>query len=69
MNWPQHPGRVDVFASGKMGLRSAYLNGFKKYWMAARKPLSRWMRIFHDPSVLVMAKLLESCDIVLVLVT
>ena len=44
-----YPGRVDVLhRPGKLGLRSAYLNGFQKILDGdARKPLSKWMRIFR----------------------
>ena len=51
MNWLQsYPGRVDVLhRPGKLGLRSAYLNGFQKVLEMSGdvKPSFRWMRIFH----------------------
>lgn len=62
------PGRVDVLhRPGKMGLRSAYLNGFQKVMDGGAQAIVQMDADFsHDPSVLVdMAKLLESCDIVL----
>jgi len=65
-----YPGRVDVLhRPGKMGLRSAYLNGFQKILDgggSAQAIVQMDADFSHDPSVLVdMAKLLESCDIVL----
>ena len=63
-------GRVEVLhRPGKMGLRSAYLNGFQKILEgdAQVQSLVQMDADFsHDPAVLVdMAKLLESCDVVL----
>jgi len=65
-----YPRRVDVLhRPGKMGLRSAYLNGFQKILDgggSAQAIVQMDADFSHDPSVLVdMAKLLESCDIVL----
>jgi dolichol-phosphate mannosyltransferase len=62
------PGHVDVLhRPGKMGLRSAYLNGFQKILDGDSQALVQMDADFsHDPSALVeMAKLLESCDVVL----
>jgi dolichol-phosphate mannosyltransferase len=62
------PGRLDVLhRPGKMGLRSAYLNGFQKILDGDSQALVQMDADFsHDPSALVeMAKLLESCDVVL----
>jgi dolichol-phosphate mannosyltransferase len=62
------PGRVDVLhRPGKMGLRSAYLNGFQKILDGDSQALVQMDADFsHDPSALVeMEKLLESCDVVL----
>jgi dolichol-phosphate mannosyltransferase len=62
------PGRVDVLhRPGKMGLRSAYLNGFQKILDGDSQAMVQMDADFsHDPSALVeMAKLLESCDVVL----
>jgi dolichol-phosphate mannosyltransferase len=64
----QFPGRVDVLhRPGKMGLRSAYLNGFQKVLEGGAQAIVQMDADFsHDPSALVnMAKLLESHDIVL----
>jgi dolichol-phosphate mannosyltransferase len=63
-----YPGRVDVLhRPGKMGLRSAYLNGFQKVLDGGAQAIVQMDADFsHDPSALVdMAKLLESCDVVL----
>ncbi len=63
-----YPGRVEVLhRPGKMGLRSAYLNGFQKILDGSAQALVQMDADFsHDPSALVeMAKLLESCDVVL----
>ena len=62
------PGRVDVLhRPGKMGLRSAYLNGFQKVLDGGAEAVVQMDADFsHDPSVLVnMAKMLESHDVVL----
>jgi dolichol-phosphate mannosyltransferase len=62
------PGRVDVLhRPGKMGLRSAYLNGFQKVLDGSAQAIVQMDADFsHDPSALVnMAKLLESYDVVL----
>ena len=64
----KYPGRVDVLhRPGKMGLRSAYLNGFQKILNGDAQALVQMDADFsHDPSTLVtMAKLLESYDVVL----
>jgi dolichol-phosphate mannosyltransferase len=63
-----HPGRVDVLhRPGKMGLRSAYLNGFQRVMGSDAQAIVQMDADFsHDPSVLaVMANLLESHDLVL----
>jgi dolichol-phosphate mannosyltransferase len=63
-----NPGRIDVLhRPGKMGLRSAYLNGFQKVLNDGAQAVVQMDADFsHDPSALVeMAKLLESCDVVL----
>jgi dolichol-phosphate mannosyltransferase len=64
----EYPGRVDVLhRPGKMGLRSAYLNGFQKVLDGGAQAIVQMDADFsHDPSALVdMAKLLDSCDVVL----
>ncbi len=63
-----YPGRVEALhRPGKMGLRSAYLNGFQKVLDGGAQAIVQMDADFsHDPSVLVdMARLLESCDVVL----
>lgn len=65
-----NPGRVEVLhRPGKMGLRSAYLNGFQKILEGntqAQAVVQMDADFSHDPSALVnMAKLLESTDVVL----
>lgn len=62
-----HSGRVDVLhRPGKMGLRSAYLNGFQKVLEGGAQAVVQMDADFsHDPSALVdMATMLESCDVV-----
>lgn len=63
----EYPGRVDVLhRPGKMGLRSAYLNGFQKILDGGCQTIVQMDADFsHDPSALVaMSKLLESNDVV-----
>jgi dolichol-phosphate mannosyltransferase len=63
-----YPGRVAVLhRPGKLGLRSAYLNGFQKVLEGDSQAIVQMDADFsHNPSALVeMAKLLESCDMVL----
>jgi dolichol-phosphate mannosyltransferase len=63
-----HPGRVEVLhRPGKLGLRSAYLNGFQKLLEGTTQAIVQMDADFsHDPSALVaMARLLESHDMVL----
>jgi len=63
-----YPGRVDVLhRPGKLGLRSAYLNGFQKILDGDSQFIVQMDADFsHDPSALVeMAHLLESNDLVL----
>lgn len=62
------PGRIDVLhRPGKMGLRSAYLNGFQKVLDGDTQAIVQMDADFsHDPAALVdMVKLLETCDVVL----
>lgn len=64
----QHLGRIDVLRRpGKMGLRSAYLNGFQKILDSDADAIVQMDADFsHDPIVLTeMAKLLETNDVVL----
>jgi dolichol-phosphate mannosyltransferase len=63
-----HPNRVTVLhRPGKLGLRSAYLNGFQKILETDAQAIVQMDADFsHDPSVLIeMAKLLETHDMVL----
>jgi dolichol-phosphate mannosyltransferase len=63
-----HSGRVQVLhRPGKLGLRSAYLNGFQKILDGDSQAIVQMDADFsHDPSALVdMAQLLESNDAVL----
>jgi len=62
------PGRIEVLhRPGKMGLRSAYLNGFQKVMDGDSQAIVQMDADFsHDPAALVnMAGLLETCDAVL----
>lgn len=64
----KHPGRMDILhRPGKMGLRSAYLNGFQKIFDSGSEVIVQMDADFsHDPAVLVeMAKKLESADVIL----
>lgn len=64
----KYPGRVDVLhRPGKMGLRSAYLNGFQKVMDSSVDAIVQMDADFsHDPSALLdMANLLSGNDIVL----
>jgi dolichol-phosphate mannosyltransferase len=63
-----YPGRVDVLhRPGKLGLRSAYLNGFQKILEGGGQAIVQMDADFsHDPSALVeMSHLLEANDLVL----
>jgi dolichol-phosphate mannosyltransferase len=64
----EHPGRISVLHRvGKLGLRSAYLEGFAKAFEAGADAVVQMDADFsHDPSVLVeMARCIESCDVVI----
>lgn len=64
----ENPGHIEVLhRPGKMGLRSAYLNGFQKIIDGDADAIVQMDADFsHDPLVLTeMAKLLESNDVVL----
>ena len=64
----QHPGRIEALhRPGKMGLRSAYLNGFQKIFAGSAEVIVQMDADFsHDPSALVtMSERLASCDMVL----
>jgi dolichol-phosphate mannosyltransferase len=63
-----HPGRVSVMhRAGKLGLSSAYLQGFKKVLADGAEGVVQMDADFsHDPQVLVeMAKRIEDADLVL----
>lgn len=63
-----HLGRVEVLhRPGKMGLRSAYLNGFQKIFNGDSQVIVQMDADFsHDPAALTeMAKLLETNDVIL----
>jgi len=62
------PGQIGVLhRAGKMGLRSAYLEGFAKAFETGADAVVQMDADFsHDPAVLVeMARLIESCDVVI----
>jgi len=62
------PGRIDVLhREGKLGLRSAYLEGFARAFETGADVVVQMDADFsHDPAVLTeMAKQIESCDLVI----
>ncbi len=64
----QHPGNVTVLhRAGKMGLRSAYMEGFRKAFELGSNVVVQMDSDFsHDPAVLPeMARRLGSCDLVI----
>jgi dolichol-phosphate mannosyltransferase len=64
----EHTGRINVLhRAGKLGLRSAYLEGFAKAFEAGADVVVQMDADFsHDPAVLVeMARRIESCDVVI----
>ena len=64
----QHPAHVAVLhRSGKLGLRSAYMQGFEKAFDAGAQAIVQMDADFsHDPAVLPeMARRLASCDVVI----
>ncbi len=64
----KHPGRLEVLhRPGKMGLRSAYLNGFQKVLDGDAEAVVQMDADFsHDPAALTdMVKRLETNDVVL----
>lgn len=64
----EHPGRIDILhRAGKLGLRSAYLEGFTKAFETGADVVVQMDADFsHDPAVLVeMARRIESCDVVI----
>jgi len=64
----EYPGRIDVLRrAGKLGLKSAYLEGFAKAFETGSDIVVQMDADFsHDPAVLVeMAHRIESCDVVI----
>lgn len=64
----EHPGRLNILhRAGKLGLRSAYLEGFAKAFETGADVVVQMDADFsHDPAVLVeMARRIESCDVVI----
>jgi dolichol-phosphate mannosyltransferase len=64
----QYTGRVDVLhRTGKLGLRSAYIEGFQKAFDSGADAVVQMDGDFsHDPQVIVeMAKRIASCDVVI----
>jgi len=64
----EHPGRIMVIhRSGKLGLRSAYIEGFRKAFALAADAIVQMDADFsHDPAILTkMAERLTSCDVVI----
>ena len=64
----QHPGKLDVLhRSGKLGLRSAYIEGFQKAFdLGANVVVQMDADFSHDPAVLLqMARQLSSHDVVI----
>jgi dolichol-phosphate mannosyltransferase len=64
----KYPGHVEVMhRPGKMGLRSAYLNGFQKLLSGDSEAIVQMDADFsHDPAALPeMVRKLETCDMVL----
>jgi dolichol-phosphate mannosyltransferase len=64
----EHPGRIAVLhRAGKLGLRSAYLEGFAKaFETGAEAVVQMDADLSHDPAVLTeMARRIEACDVVI----
>lgn len=64
----EHPGRIAVLhRAGKLGLRSAYLEGFAKAFETGADAVVQMDADFsHDPAVLLeMTRRIESCDVVI----
>ena len=62
------PGRVSVLhRTGKLGLRSAYMEGFQKaFGMGAEAVVQMDADFSHDPNVLIeMARRIANCDVVI----
>ena len=64
----EHPGRLHILhRAGKLGLRSAYLEGFAKAFETGAEVVVQMDADFsHDPAVLLeMTRRIESCDVVI----
>ncbi len=64
----EHSGKINVLhRAGKLGLRSAYLEGFAKAFETGSDVVVQMDADFsHDPAVLMeMARRIESCDVVI----
>jgi dolichol-phosphate mannosyltransferase len=64
----EHPGKVSALHRvGKLGLRSAYMEGFQKsFKMGADAVVQMDADLSHDPAVLTeMARRIGSCDVVI----
>jgi len=64
----QHSGRVDILRRiGKLGLRSAYIEGLQKAFELGADSIVQMDADFsHDPIVLIeMARCIASCDVVI----
>ena len=64
----RHPGRIVVLnRAGKLGLRSAYIEGFREAFALGAEAIVQMDADFsHDPAVLTeMANRLVSCDVVI----
>jgi dolichol-phosphate mannosyltransferase len=64
----QHPDQVAVLhRTGKLGLRSAYIEGFRRAFAMGAEALVQMDADFsHDPAVLAeMARRISSCDVVI----
>lgn len=64
----QYPGRVHVLhRAGKLGLRSAYIEGFRRSFdLGAQAVVQMDADFSHDPAVLTeMARRIVSCDLVI----
>ncbi len=64
----EHPNKIEVMhRPGKLGLRSAYLNGFQKILTSDTQAIVQMDADFsHDPTTLIgMSKMLNSYDVIL----
>ena len=64
----ERPGKISILhRAGKFGLRSAYLEGFRKaFEMGAEATVQMDADFSHDPAILIeMARCIENCDVVI----